>query len=48
MAAFKDVVGDYLTNKGGFDEKGVKKTPLVLNKGITVAVMAMATLLTLD
>ncbi|WP_027938819.1 beta strand repeat-containing protein [Anaerobiospirillum succiniciproducens] len=36
MAAFKDVVGDYLTVKGGFDESGVKNA-LVLNKGITVA-----------
>ena len=36
MAAFQDVVGDYLTVKGGFDEDGVKNA-LVLNKGITVA-----------
>ena len=36
MAAFQDVVGDYLTVKGGFDESGVKNA-LVLNKGITVA-----------
>ena len=36
MAAFKDVVGDYLTVNGGFDENGVKNA-LVLNKGITVA-----------
>ena len=35
MAAFKDVVGDYLTVNGGFDENGVKNA-LVLNKGITV------------
>ena len=35
MAAFQDVVGDYLTVKGGFDESGVKNA-LVLNKGITV------------
>ena len=38
MAAFKDVVGDYLTNKGGFDDaEGKVKNALVLNKGITVA-----------
>ena len=36
MAAFQDVVGDYLTVNGGFDENGVKNA-LVLNKGITVA-----------
>ena len=36
MAAFKDVVGDYLSVNGGFDENGVKNA-LVLNKGLTVA-----------
>ena len=36
MAAFQDVVGDYLTVNGGFDENGVKNA-LVINKGISVA-----------
>ena len=36
MDAFQDVVADYLTVKGGFDENGVKNA-LVLNKGISIA-----------
>ena len=46
MAAFKDVVGDYLTNKGGFDEKGVKNA-LSPTRALPL-LMAMASLLTLD
>ena len=38
MAAFKDVVGDYLTNNGGFDDaEGKVKNALVLNKSISIA-----------